>query len=286
METARFAFRNRTLSLRADEPVIGLAKAAFREIAAPAGGHAGQHAQVLLSDEETRVLFDGAEVQIPNLDPSERNEFTSAFYATREIFARFAAADASCWALYGTAVRCGSGALLILGPSTIGKSVLTAHLLACGAQFYGDEIVVVDRETGYVSGMRRGLMIREPSLPLLPSAAMRERCAASPHRIQTERGALWYAVEADALVGRPTAAEPAPLGGIILLAAERAKVSALEPLPGTAAAIEAARYLYRRAGELTELGALTSLLARAPAHRLRLGPPGEAAALIVGIAGS
>lgn len=282
METAHFAFRNRTLSLEGHEEAVRFAAAAFRELAAPAPAKVNQHAQVWLRDEGARVVFDGTEIGIecPE-DDSEKS--TSAFYATRDVFARFAASDPSVWAVYGAAVRCGAQALFICGPTTAGKSILATHLLARGAQFYGDEIVVIDRATGYTGGMRRGMMIRERGLAWLPSDAMRARCSASPDLIRTPTGCLWYAVEPDALAGRSTAAEPAPLGGVVILSGERVEVSALERVPPTVAALEVARYLYLPAGELSELGALSTLLARVPAYRLRLGPPRDAAAMVMGI---
>ena len=137
-------------------------------------------------------------------DSPAPNPMLSAYYALREIFARFAAAAPQTAAFYGSLVSVDHRGLLLLGPASSGKTILAVHLALAGARFMGEETASLDTRTGEVRALPRTPSMRESALALLP-AEMRERIERADNAISGPRGRLWYAVGEDALGVRPCA---------------------------------------------------------------------------------
>ncbi len=278
-----FAFRGRTLAIEsAHDGFRRFAQTAFEPLHAAKPRIADHVAGMQIVDAALHVTFDGERIALAHSSDLMSDSSIAAYYATRAIFTQFAAADRTSWAAYGAAVRVGDRAVLLLGRSRIGKTLLTLHLLARGADVYGDETIVIDRRSGDVDGMPRRLMVREPALALLPNDMMREVCRSSPHAIVTPAGRLWYALDADVLSGgRTTAAQPAPIAAVAIINDARARASRVEPLHSKKAAIEFARRLYRPVDDVRDLSRLTACFDRVRACRLSLGSPADAAERLV-----
>lgn len=75
--------------------------------------------------------------------------------------------------LHAGAVAGGRGALLLSGPPETGKSTLTAALARRGHPVFGDDIVLLRRESGFLQPFKRLLKLTEPGLGRLglPSGA-------------------------------------------------------------------------------------------------------------------
>lgn len=271
--SAVYAFRGRTLSFDAAPDIMAFAEAAFGAMRLPAESAANHRASVR-KDDGAGIVFDGEERRTPAHRADE-----AAFYATRDIFARFAAVDPTSWAAYGAAVRIGRKSVVLLGPSTAGKTVLVLHVVARGAQLYGDETFVVDRRDGSIEGMPRRLLLREASLPYFPNERMRDVCRRSTHALETTQGRLWYAIDPSELFERNVTAGPAPLGAIVLISRKDGTTS-LEEAHAKIGLMELTRRLYRRPADLAEIAAFTRVCGDVPTYRISAADPGAAAALL------
>ncbi len=169
-----------------------------------------------LADGRLHVRFDRRGLAVG--DAGHSIPLLSAYYATKEVFARFAAAHPCSIAFYGALVGIGNGAAaLILGPTTIGKTVFALHLAARGATFLGDETAVLDLRSGTVCALARKPALRETALPYLPSDEMRARVAAAEHVIETDRGHFWYALGPEDICGIAPSDRPHQLRAVCII---------------------------------------------------------------------
>jgi hypothetical protein len=270
---AHFGFRGRTLDLEASSEILAFADEAFgamrREPAA-----ATDHFARVVQNGATAVVFDGHETAT-----QARNDWEAAFYATRDVFALFASLDPGAWAIYGAAVELAGKAVVLLGPSGAGKTILTLHLVARGAQLYGDETFIVDRPGGKVEGMPRHLLLRESSLRFFPNERMRKVCQNSPRAVATKHGRLWYAIDPEQLFARDVSAKPARIGAVLLIA-RQSGVTSIEDVHSKAGLMELTRRLYRRPADLAEIAALSECCGDVPTYRVSPDDPAIAARLV------
>ncbi|MGZ3527123.1 MAG: hypothetical protein ACXVAO_05420 [Vulcanimicrobiaceae bacterium] len=277
---ASFSHLGRTLLLHANHPAVyHVALSAFADIAREALERHDHHAEIKIGEQDLEIGFDGTHARSAARFIDGDSSSLTAFYATSGVFARFAAASRSHFALYAAAVQLAAGAVVIAGPTTVGKTVLALHLAARGARIYGDELILLDRSACTIEAFPRRLLLREPSLPLLPNDAMRKACLQSRDAIDCSGGRLWYALDPDALCGRGVRACASPLAGVILIDG-RARRSSIERVAPMLGAIELARRTFRNERGLAELKAFCEIGSSVPVYRMLLGAPAEGASYI------
>ncbi|HEX6850879.1 MAG TPA: hypothetical protein VF139_05670 [Candidatus Polarisedimenticolaceae bacterium] len=113
------------------------------------------------------------------------------------------------FALHAAGVGRNGTAVLISGPSGFGKTTLAIHLALRGFQFLADDLVLVDRRTGRVEPVRRGVHLRTGSRKLLDASA-RKRA----RRAARLRGRDEWTIDPDRWLGP---AVPCRGVGIVLL---------------------------------------------------------------------
>lgn len=239
------------------------------------------HASLLrLRDGTLRLRFD--EREVPYSSATHSDPFTRSFYALHELFARFAAIIPGQIALYGASVVIDGGAVLLLGPTTIGKTVLALHLAHRGAHFLGDETVLFDPQYQTVAAMPQRPSLREPSLALLPTPALRRHVEAAPHAIHTRRGRFWYALRRLDLQGIGPDPWPYPLRAIVIVKG-RAPEPTIETFTARTMLAMVLERAYARPQALAQVGALHRALRAIPSFALTLGPPDQSARALMDI---
>jgi hypothetical protein len=223
-----------------------------------------------LSDGRLHVRFGGRVVSM--LHSRAEHDEQAAYNAAREIFARFAASVEGTMAFYGTALGVGDAGVMIVGPATIGKTLLAFHAAELGATFLGDETAMLDLRSSEVFAMPRRPALRESALPLLPNDAMAAAVAASDNVFQTERGRFWYALDTIAPCERALKLRA------VCVIRERREVAGVRRLDLAAALPLIAQRAYARPSELNQIASLRKALRGVACLEITLGTPQESAA--------
>jgi DNA polymerase III delta prime subunit len=125
------------------------------------------------------------------------------------VFARIGDA----FALHGACVARNGKGVLISGPSGFGKTTLAIHLALRGFQFLSDDLVLIDRRTGRLEPVRRGVHLRAGSRRML-DAASRARAKRAARRLSREE----WTIDPDRWLG--PAAGCGEVGLVLLLRPE------------------------------------------------------------------
>jgi hypothetical protein len=158
--------------------------------------------------------------------------------------------DAEHVAWYAAGLAIDGSAVLISGPSGVGKTTLALELIGRGHGLYGDEYVFLRRRDRRLVAFPRALMLRE-------GATVR-------HDVDVER-----------VFGRRVFAASARLRAAYLL--ERGPQSAVAPLAPAVFALSVAPRVGGRGNGLQRLDALLALLAGVHCYRLTMADPASAA---------
>jgi hypothetical protein len=204
----------------------------------------------------------------------------AAYHAAREIFARFACERRDAIALYGTLCAVDGGAVLLLGPTTIGKTLLALHLASSGAHFLGDETVLLSPKTGEAYAMPRRPSLRESALALLPQQSMREAVEANAAFFETDRGRFWYGLDAQTLGGIEPSARPHALRAVCVLR-ERGDCAAVDRVDRERGLKVVAQRAYVRPTSLAQIAALRAATRRAAFFEVTLGAPDATSAALL-----
>lgn len=258
----------------ADHAALRLVEDAYAPLLCPPAGAHARASLKRLTDGQLHVRYGQHSLRLAN--GADRLAVRAAYHAAREIFARFACEPRNCVAVYGALCAIDGEAILLLGPTAIGKTLLALHLAAAGAQFLGDETVVLHPGAGEACAMPRRPSLRESALPLLPAAEMGERIAASSTFFETERGRFWYALDRDALGGIEPCARRHRLRAIVVVR-ERAEDYAIRRIERDQTVKSIAHRAYQRPSSLAQLAALTRATRSAACFEMTLGAPRESA---------
>lgn len=234
-----------------------------------ARGHSQSAVIRRLSDGRLHVRYGRRVVSTMNGRQGQAEQ--AAYNAAREIFARFAASIDGTTAFYGAALGLGDAGVMIVGPATIGKTLLALHASHLGATFLGDETAMLNLRNGELFAMPRRPSLRESALSLLPSEAMAAAVAASQDVFHTDRGRFWYAV--DGIVP----CERALKLRVVCIVRERREMLDVRRLDLTAAIPLIAQRAYARPSELNQVAALRKALRDAVCLEISLGTPQESA---------
>lgn len=276
LERARFALAGRVLSISAeDEAICHILDTTYDDARAADGRAAHHHASIRrLSDGRLHARFDRKAIGVGEVAATA--PLLSAYYAAKEIFARFAAAAPRSVAFYGAAVTVNGAVVLILGPTSIGKTLFALHLAWQGATFLGDETVVLDLRSGTASALAKKPSLREGALEFLPADELRERIACGDHALQTDRGKFWYALTPQQLAGIAPVDRAYPLGGVCLLR-ERSDAFSMRRVDGGELLPGLMQRAYRRPSQLAQISGLRRALRGVPQYEVTLGHPQHSA---------
>jgi hypothetical protein len=208
-----------------------------------------------------------------SVDISPCGGFADAFYAVRDCFAAFAAQTPGCVAFYAACVAVNERAVLFVGRSTIGKTILSLNLRTCGARFLGDELMLLNLSDGTISAVARTPALREPGLPYLLDGAMRSRIASCNRALRTERGRLWYALDSETL-GFDADGHRYPLSAVHVVSQRDSRVR-LREIPFAEGFTALAQRTHRGTASLHDLAALHAVVRDIPLYELTVGPPQE-----------
>lgn len=203
-----------------------------------------------------------------------------AYTASREIFARFAASIGGTVAFYGAAIGVNGAGVMIVGPASIGKTLLSLHMAQMGATFLGDETAMLTLRGGELFAMARRPSLRESALPWLPSQPMRDAVLASPHVLQNENGRFWYALDERDLKGIAPCERALPLQ-LVCIVRERRDVCVTRRIDLQTALPLIAQRAYARPAELNQLAALRKALRDVQCLEITLGTPEESASALL-----
>jgi len=120
--------------------------------------------------------------------------------------------------LHAAVIERGSGPLLIVGPSGLGKTTLTVAAALRGARFASDELAVICRDSAIVLPFPRAVGIRPG--PLHDDPRVVKACATAP--LVEERGGRRKHLVDLIATGLARTAQPGPVRAVILLTADRA----------------------------------------------------------------
>lgn len=266
-----FRLGGRVLSLDvADDAARHLIEDAYAPLLCPAEGVRAHASMRRLTDGRLHVRYGRQALRLANT--ADAVPLRAAHHAAREIFARFASEPPNIVALYGSLCAIDRGAVLLLGPPAIGKTLLALHLARSGARFLGDETAVLSLTTSEVYAMPRRPALRESALPLLPHPSMAEAVASSASAFPTDRGRFWYALDSAALCGIEPSARPYALRAICILR-ERTGSASIRRLDSAEGVKLTAQRAYVRPTSLTQLAALRRATRHAEFFEMTLGSP-------------
>ncbi len=262
----------------ADDAAQRLVADAYAPLLCPASGARARASLRRLSDGRTHVRY-GRHVLSP-AHAADPVPLRSAYYAAREIFARFACEQPETIAVYGALCAIGHGAVLVLGPTTIGKTLLTLQLAHDGARFLGDETALLSYASGEVRALPRRPSLRESALPLLPHARMRGAILRSQSYFQTDRGRFWYALDSGALGGVEPSERLHYLRAVCILR-DRSETAAVRRIDAAEGVKSLAQRAYMRPASLAQLAVLRRGTKRAAFFDVTLGTPAETSELLL-----
>ncbi|MFN2449999.1 MAG: hypothetical protein ABR508_09495 [Candidatus Baltobacteraceae bacterium] len=274
-----FAFAGRTLAVDVrDEPsaeILNSTYGALRSDPARTAHHTA--ALRRMGDGRLHVRFDRRVLSTG--EGASPSPLLSSYYALKEVFARFSAAVPGSLAFYGASVTIDGAAVMLIGPSYSGKTVLALQLAANGALLLGDETVCLDLRAGMARALARLPALREAALPFLP-AAMRASIEQSQRVVQTARGRFWYGLGAQDLGGIKPAERDHRLRAIFILRdrGEEPQARASDPERSLPTLLQRA---YSRPFQLLEVAAAKRALRNVAVFDLQTGRPQETAELIV-----
>ena len=273
---ATFGLAGRILAVDVDDDAVAHILNTTYADARVQNGRAAHHAASVrrLSDGRLHVRFDRRTLAVG--DPGAALPLLSAYYASKEVFARFAVAHPAGIAFYGALVEIAGAATLILGPTTIGKTLFALHLASQGARFLGDETAVLDLRSSTISALARKPSLREAALEFLPSDEMRARIAGAGQVLETDRGRFWYALGSDDLCGIAPSDRAFRLNSVCIIR-ERAHAFSMRRVELAQSLPAIMQRAYARPAQLAEIAGLRRAMRHVTQYEIALGDPRSSA---------
>jgi hypothetical protein len=227
---------------------------------------------------QLHLRFDSAEVPYPSA--YEEHPFRNARSAVEALFLRFASSIPGRLPLHAATIASTDGAVLIVGPRGIGKSLLALHLVHLGGRLMGDDLALLHPATRTVSALPRRPSLRESALRYAPTRELRELISIAPNAYRTDGGRLWYALRADDLAG--IAPDPAelPIRAIVVITRRYAEKGCVARASTDDALSALLAHALAGWSTLGHISALRELLDHVTCFTLALGGPAESARLL------
>jgi len=273
-----FAILDRSLSIESDSSevmqYVGSAYARLRDPGQPQGGQRDRGCILYAGAPTPLVTFNDAPLAFAARQLG--TPFAAGFYASSALF-RMSLRRSRGWrSIYAAGLSIRGRAVLVAGPSKIGKTTLALELLRRGARLYGDEFVCIRNRGNVIAGFPRTMMVRENTLALVDDNRLRAAC--TNERSRFDRGArVWNFVDAGEIFGEAVFARPAALSAAVLLDREPGSRPVLERLSSAAAATQLAIRFNADYLDFAGLANIAELFARVPCYRLSSADLGGAA---------
>ena len=207
-----------------------------------------------------------------------RSDVCSAYHAARELFVRCVSSQPGSIAFYGALVAVNDEGVLLLGPTAVGKSVLSVHMTEQGATFLGDETAILNLRSAEISALPRRPSLRESAIALLPDR-VRRGVAGAKCTFQTESGRFWFALAEDELGFAPSS-RSVPLR-VVCIVRERDNAFSMRVLDVAEAIPLIVQRAYSRPTELAQLASLRHALRGVACYEVTLGKPDDSAAALL-----
>lgn len=207
-----------------------------------------------------------------------RSDVRSAYHAARELFVRCVSSQPGSIAFYGALVAVNDGGVLLLGPTAVGKSVLSVHMTEQGAMFLGDETAILKLRSAEISALPRRPSLRESAIGMLPDR-VRSGVDDAKCTFQTESGRFWFALAEDELGFAPSG-RSVPLRAVCIVR-ERGDAFSMRALDVAEAIPLIVQRAYSRPTELAQLASLRHALRGVACHEVTLGKPDDSAAALL-----
>lgn len=261
-----------------DETAAGVLEATYGTLR-PAPDRAAHHSAFVRRQFDGRLHVRFDRNPLAGGERAARPGVLPAYYALREIFARFCASIPGNVAFYSAAVAVNGGAVMLAGPASTGKSLLALHLARRGAHFLGDETAMLDMREGHVRALARRPALRESALAMLPADL--QASVENATRFEAgQNGRFWYALDETALGGIRPDETPHRLTTIVLLR-DRAGEHALHEVPAAQALPLLLQRAYSRPFQLLEMSAVKRALRNVRCFELTPGDPQTTAEAIL-----
>lgn len=173
-------------------------------------------------------------------------------------------------ALYAVGVAKGDACIAVAAASGTGKTTLALELLRRGWSAFGDEFLLLDRETLIVEGVPLALMVREPSLAVLGDKRL-ERLTQRGNLVSRMGGVrTWHDLDIERAFGRGALAAPRPLTHLVIFERSDNAVSSLESVSPATATLEILPHLFIDSLKVSDMWEAVERFARVECFRARV----------------
>lgn len=183
-------------------------------------------------------------------------------------------------AVYAAGVARGANAVAILAPSGAGKTTLLLEMLRRGWQAFGDEFLLLERQSLVAQPFPLGLAIRESALPLCADPRVARACANALVTSDRDGDRTFHGIDVADVFGAAALAEARPLTHVVLFERDAADVAVLEPLPPAVAALRILPHFFIDDLAMPDVWETIDAVARFACYRLRAPDVGTAATLL------
>jgi serine kinase of HPr protein (carbohydrate metabolism regulator) len=183
-------------------------------------------------------------------------------------------------AVYAAGLARGSKALAILAPSGAGKTTLLLEMLRRGWRTFGDEFLLLERQSLIAQPFPLGLAIRESALPLCADPRVARACADGLVTTEPEGDRTFHGIDVADVFGAGALAEARPLTHVVLFERDSANVPVLEPIAPAVAALRILPHFFIDDLAMPDVWETIDAVARFACYRLRAPGVDAAASLL------
>jgi len=283
LQSAELLFRvgDRFLRLSTDRPEIqGYLKRAYaRLLAADSGERAGpvDSGRICWVDAKSTLTFDGA--VLPQMD-APGGPLEAAVRGAATLFGMSFRRMRTARAVYAAGVARGSNALAILAPSGAGKTTLLLEMVRRGWQAFGDEFILLERQSLVAQPFALGLAIRESALRSCTDPRVARACADALVTSEPDGARTFHGIDVADVFGSGALAEARPLTHVVLFEREAANGPVLEPIAPAVAALRILPHFFIDDLAMPDVWETIDAVARFACYRLRAPDVGAAANLL------
>jgi hypothetical protein len=183
-------------------------------------------------------------------------------------------------ALYALGLAKGAVCVAVAASSGVGKTTLALELLRRGWSTFGDELVLLDRESLVMQGIQLALMVREPSLVALGDERIAQATRSGSLVSMLNGVRTWHDVDIERTFGSSAVAAPRPLTHFVIYGRSEGGDCSLEPVSPAAAALEILPHFFIDSFRADDMWEVVEHLGRLRCFRLRAADHRTAADLI------
>lgn len=183
-------------------------------------------------------------------------------------------------AVYAVGVASADACVAVAALPGVGKTTLALELLRRGWAMFGDEFLLLDRETLVVEGIPLAPMVREPSLEALGDEHLTELTRRGTLRSTMGGVPTWHDLDVEEAFGRNAVATPRGLTHLILYERSGGAAATLDPLSPATAALAILHHFFIESFAFADMWEIVARLGRVQCFRLRASDHRSAADLL------